>query len=545
MKCEFSLLRTLVHQSKEPGVEVDAVAQHIESCESCRTELRKLGGGADWENEAGRWLAICSADPADSVASEVASDGDGDVEVLNQYPIDLSFLDPPTHPEMLGRIGQYDVESLLGHGGMGVVFRAHDSDLQRAVAVKVLAPQWAASHLARQRFAREAEAAASVAHENVIPIYNVNATAKLPYLVMRYIPGMTLQRWVLTHGPLDVGTILRVAGQVAEGLAAAHRRGLVHRDIKPGNILVGENIQRVWITDFGLARAADSMMLTRTGVIAGTPHYMSPEQARGEPIDHRSDLFSLGCVFYFLCTGTPPFEAENTLAVLHKIVSEKAKPLDQQRTDLPPSFVRLVQDLLQRCMDRRPQDCQAVIDLLSRAQSENQRGQSKRPHSKRRLIASVAVLASLLFFAFCTSWWKSNSLSAVTQGRVDGGSVNQSYASDPRNVSVNMADRNPGLDLVVDRITDAVNERQYEQSLEKLKRQFAAVAEPNVHLGSDVFGFGQHRWETTVAKTHSELARLNEYGLAQMDGLEASETRWRDRIDEIDSGIRRAIAADQ
>lgn len=154
MKCEFSVLRTLVQQTKEPGVEVDAVSEHIESCEACRTELDKLGGGADWWDEAGRWLAM---DPAEC--------GESDVDALNQHAIDLSFLAPPTHPEMLGRIGQYDVESLLGHGGMGIVFRAHDSDLQRTVAVKVLAPQWATSPLARQRFAREAEAAASVAHE--------------------------------------------------------------------------------------------------------------------------------------------------------------------------------------------------------------------------------------------------------------------------------------------------------------------------------------------------------------------------------------------
>ena len=533
MKCEFSVLRTLVQQTKEPGVEVDAVSEHIESCEACRTELEELGGGASWWDEAGRWLAI---DPADV--------DDADVDPWSQHAIDLSFLDPPTHPEMLGRIGQYDVESLLGHGGMGVVFRAHDSDLQRTVAVKVLAPQWAASPQARQRFAREAEAAASVAHENVIPIYNVNATAKLPYLVMRYIPGMTLQRWVLTHGPLDVGTILRVAGQVVEGLAAAHRRGLVHRDIKPGNILVGENIQRVWITDFGLARAADSMMLTRTGVIAGTPHYMSPEQARGKPIDHRSDLFSLGCVFYFLCTGKPPYEAENTLAVLHKIVSEKAKPLDQQRTDLPPSFVRLVQDLLQHSIDRRPQDCQAVIDQLSRAQSEHQRGQTKNPLSKQRLVISTLVLVSLVFAVFCINFWKPSSRSSVppSQSLVGTG---QSSVPGSGIGPVRGAEGNRELDLVVERIVGAAREQPYEQTLDWLRAQFAAAAAPEVGFEGDVFELDQRQWESSVVRIRSEVARLNEHGVSLLDVLETNETNWRERRDEIESEIRRARVIDQ
>ncbi len=362
MNCNLEILNTLVHQSADPGEEVDSIAEHLEQCEPCRRELARLGGKHSIWIEAQTCLSHADPDIHEQDESHP-----------QQPPVDLSFLEPATHPEMLGRIGRYEVESLLGHGGMGVVFRAHDSDLQRAVAIKVLAPHWAMSAMARQRFAREAEAAASVAHENVVPIYNVDADAKLPYLVMRYIPGMTLQRWVRTHGPLSVGTILRVAGQLAEGLSAAHRRGLVHRDIKPGNVLVGENIERVWITDFGLARAADSITLTQTGVIAGTPHYMSPEQARGQPIDHRSDLFSLGCVLYFLCTGEPPFDADNTLAVLHKIVTEHPPSLTRSRGDLPPRFVRLVNALLQRSIDHRPQDCSAVINEIAKAQTEKQR----------------------------------------------------------------------------------------------------------------------------------------------------------------------------
>lgn len=388
MRCDPAILWTLVEQTNDPGPEAESTARHLETCAVCREHLSKIGGDPSWWEEAAQWLEQVTDSDRTSWQKEVSP-----------LPlVDLSFLDDPTHPEMLGRIGRYDVEGLIGRGGMGVVLRAYDSDLHRSVAVKVLAPEWAASVQARQRFAREAQAAASVAHENVIPIYNVEANAALPFLVMRYVPGMTLERWVQASEQADIGTILRVAGQLAEGLAAAHHRGLVHRDIKPGNVLVGENIDRVWITDFGLARAADSMTLTRTGVIAGTPHYMSPEQARGEPVDHRSDLFSLGCVLFYLSTGRPPFDADNTLAVLHKIVSEPATPLAAIRNDLPPSFVRLVHQMLQRDADKRPPDCSAVIDRLRDAQTESSDGRVAKPPMPPRLrrALSIGLIAALL-----------------------------------------------------------------------------------------------------------------------------------------------------
>ncbi|TWU06390.1 serine/threonine-protein kinase [Stieleria varia] len=386
MKCNASLLQALVQQSIDPGDDAEAIAGHLETCVRCQQTLTELGGDKQWWNDARDWLSIAPDDVMPSA------------QCCPLPPIDLSFLETPTHPEMLGRIGRYEVESVLGRGGMGVVLRAYDSDLHRSVAIKVLAPEWAASIPARQRFAREAQAAASVAHENVIPIYNVAADATLPYLVMRYVPGMTLQRWVTTHGPPDVASILRIAGQLAEGLAAAHRRGLVHRDIKPGNVMVGENIDRIWLTDFGLARAADSVTLTQTGIIAGTPNYMSPEQARGENVDHQSDLFSLGCLLYFLATGRPPFESENTLAVLHRIVTDDAQPLAMHRQDLPPAFTRLVHRLLHRQRSKRPADCEAVISELGVAQMQLDAGRTARvPFTKRtrRLLWAGGLVACI------------------------------------------------------------------------------------------------------------------------------------------------------
>lgn len=401
MNCDPDLLWTLVQQSDESVDKNDAICDHIESCVRCQNTLAELGGDATTWDDARQMLTDVD-EPSGSAQSQWQP----------HMPIDLSFLEPSGHPEMLGRIGRYDVESVLGRGGMGVVFRAYDSELHRSVALKVMAPEWAASATARQRFAREAQSAASVAHENVIPIYNVQADADLPFLVMQFIPGCTLQRWVKANAPLDVATILRVASQLAEGLAAAHRRGLVHRDIKPANVMVGENTDRVWITDFGLARAADSMTLTQTGVIAGTPHYMSPQQARGEPIDQRSDLFSLGCVFYFLCTGRPPLDADNTLAVLHRIVSDDPIALTEQRDDLPPSLVSLIHQLLDRNAEQRPSDCDAIIQRLGMAQHEYSAGKTARPpinpFIQRAALTAAAITASVTIVGWCIKQYTKN-----------------------------------------------------------------------------------------------------------------------------------------
>src|SRR5262249_4391644 len=234
----------------------------------------------------------------------------------------LDFLGPAAKPGSLGRLGHYEVLEVVGRGGMGVVLRAFDEKLHRVIALKVLDSALASNGSARQRFVREARAAASGSHDNVIALHAVEDTGPVPYLVMQFIHGKTLQQKLDAAGPLPVPEILRIGLQVAAGLAAAHAQGLIHRDIKPANILLENSIERVKITDFGLARAADDASLTRSGVIAGTPAYMSPEQAEGEKVDHRSDLFSFGSVLYALCTGRPPFRAETAMAVLRRVCDD-------------------------------------------------------------------------------------------------------------------------------------------------------------------------------------------------------------------------------
>ena len=182
--------------------------------------------------------------------------------------------------------------------------------------MKLLAPYLASSGSARNRFAREARAAAAVVDDHVVPIHNVETDGEHPFLVMKFIAGGSLQQRIDREGPLEVCEVLRIGMQTAKGLAAAHAQGLIHRDVKPSNILLDEGVDRALLTDFGLARATDDASLTRSGFHPGTPHYMSPEQVRGEAIDARSDLFGLGCVLYALCTGHPPFRSETSYAVL-------------------------------------------------------------------------------------------------------------------------------------------------------------------------------------------------------------------------------------
>src|SRR5262245_1515985 len=249
---------------------------------------------------------------------------------------DLGFLQTPTRPDSLGRMAHYEILEVLGRGGFGTVLRAFDDRLHRMVAIKVLAPQLATSGTARSRFRREAKSGAAVRDEHVVHIYAVSDEDEpIPYLVMEYIAGQTLQQKIDRTGPLPVHEILRIGQQVARGLAAAHDTGHIHRDVKPSNILLENGVERVKLTDFGLARAADDASISQSGIVAGTPMYMSPEQAQGGQIDHRSDLFSLGSVLYAMCTGRPPFRASTTMAVLKRVCDEEPRPVREINPEAP------------------------------------------------------------------------------------------------------------------------------------------------------------------------------------------------------------------
>ncbi|MCA9152466.1 MAG: serine/threonine protein kinase, partial [Planctomycetales bacterium] len=253
----------------------------------------------------------------------------------------------------------------LGRGGMGIVMRVFDPALNRECALKVLAPEFGSSGTARARFSREAKSAAAVVHPHVVPIQTVDEHDGMPYLIMPVVEGRSLQQQVTRNGPLSVTATLRIAAQIADGLAAAHRQGLVHRDIKPANILLENGVERVQITDFGLARAIDDASMTRSGVIAGTPQYMSPEQAHGDDIDHRSDLFSLGSVIYYMLSGRSPFRADSTMGVLNRICNDSARSLRTINNEVPDWLDSTVMKLLQKQPDDRYQSASEVCEVLN------------------------------------------------------------------------------------------------------------------------------------------------------------------------------------
>ena len=276
----------------------------------------------------------------------------------------LELLAPSQEPGSLGRLGRYEALAVAGRGGMGVVFRARDTVLQRDVALKVLAPQLAASGTARRRFIREARAGATVHDDHVVAIHAVDDSGPVPYLVMDYVEGGTLEQRIRQGGPFRPEEVLRVGVQVARGLAAAHAQRLVHRDVKPANVLLENGLERVRITDFGLARVADDASLSQNGAVAGTPMFMSPEQARGETVDSRSDLFSLGSLLYALCTGRPPFRADTTLAVLSRVCNDTPRPLAEVNSDVPDWLEALVGRLMAKDPARRFQSASEVAEVL-------------------------------------------------------------------------------------------------------------------------------------------------------------------------------------
>lgn len=345
----------------------DAWLHHLEKCAVCRSSLEAIAGeDEDWSQARDVLMASLIGEPNHSdghpstnVALGTRMRNEDWIETLSKQ-----ILSPPTHPELLGRLGRYDIERLLGSGGMGIVFKGFDTELHRTVAIKVLAPSLAFHGAARHRFAREARAAAAIVHEDVVPIYDVDADREVPFLVMRYVPGESLQARINRVGPLELKQILRIGKQVTSGLAAAHAQGLIHRDVKPANILLEEGIDRALLSDFGLAQTIDDANLTVSGILPGTPQFMSPEQARGEKLSVQSDLFSAGSVLYTMCTGRPPFRSESPLGVLKKIGDTEPTSIRELNPEIPEWLSEIVRKMMAKQPAQRFSSASEVSHLL-------------------------------------------------------------------------------------------------------------------------------------------------------------------------------------
>jgi len=379
---------------------------HLDACANCQQLLEHLAQFTPLPRP-----RLAPEPTADETALhrviDELKDSSADSPTDDEFALD--FLTPSDRPGSLGKFGKYEVEQVIGRGGMGVVLRALDPDLNRIVAIKVIAPQFAANGSMRRRFVREAKAAAAVCNDHVVTIHDVDTSGRLPYLVMQYVPGPSLQERLDRAGPLELKEILRIGMQTAAGLAAAHAQGLIHRDVKPANILLEDDMERVKLTDFGLARAMDDVHITQSAVLAGTPQYMAPEQARGESLDPRADLFSLGCVLYAACVGRPPFRAGSPLVVMKRICEDTPRSIRDQNPNIPGWLERIVTRLLEKELANRFQSAAEVSDLLGRCLAHVQqpkrvplpaipgrRTASPRRAAWRRRLAMAATFLALL-----------------------------------------------------------------------------------------------------------------------------------------------------
>jgi WD40 repeat protein len=364
-------LRQLVDGSLS-GDRQQECTEHIDSCPPCQVKLEELAtGGTNLSRVVEK---LHDAEPVASAAywpalNALHAGGQPTVVPESGRPsrdLSLDFLQPPTDPAYLGRLAQFDVMRVLGRGGMGVVLEAFDTRLQRNVALKVLDPELASDEVSKQRFCREARTAASITHENVVAVHHVEKAPEngMPFLVMQLISGESLEQRLARVGKLPLREVVRIALQAAQGLAAAHAVGLIHRDIKPGNILLETTQDRVKLTDFGLARGAEDLRLTRSGFVSGTPLYMAPEQAMGEQPDPRSDLFSLGAVLYEMAAGHPPFAGNSALAILKQIADVEHRPLREVNPAVPDWLAETINRLLAKKPAERIQSAALLVELL-------------------------------------------------------------------------------------------------------------------------------------------------------------------------------------
>jgi serine/threonine protein kinase len=383
----------LLHQVLEGGLTAELeqlVGAHLEQCAVCRKRLeqaavsdqtlnavaRNLRGTVELTDSVKNVIEKCSSDPQMMVSQSGRTPGTHERQAnfqndtirtrqMHRHPRGMS---PVTRgkQEMVAigdRLGPYEILEEIGRGGVGVVWKAYDRSRQRLVALKVLDRRVMVDSVCRQRFLREATAVRFVDHQNVVTMYGVEESP-VPYLVMEFVDGPSLRSYLVQQGTLDQTAVLRIGLQIANGLAALHGQGVTHRDVKPANIVLDLPTGQAKLTDFGLARTEGDSRLTMDGFVAGTPAFMSPEQAAGEQVDFRSDLFSLGSVLYVMATGRSPFDDDRTLAALERV--NKTEPPSPQsiNPDVPSSLSDLIQRLHSKQPGNRPDSAAEVAGLL-------------------------------------------------------------------------------------------------------------------------------------------------------------------------------------
>ncbi len=430
---EASSLKEFVLGRLSPA-EAEALQGHLLTCGSCIETLRGVRPSDTLIDDlrAGRPVvtdAIASSADVDRVLCKfkhalgqaqgspgpapTATAAEHDTPVPEAAEELRALLAPPQGPGEIGWLGPYRVLEVLGSGGMGVVYKAEDPQLKRPVALKAMLPRVAGGPIAKRRFLREAQAAAAIKHDHIVTIHQVGEDRGAPFLAMEFLEGESLHERLKRQSPLPIAEVLRIGRETAEGLAAAHQRGLIHRDIKPANIWLENRGEpgasatggRVKILDFGLARpAAEEAPLTQTGSIVGTPGYMAPEQAQGNPVDARCDLFSLGVLLYQMSTGQMPFKGHDMMSTLFALATQEPVPPMTVNFDVPAELSDLIMKLLAKSPEARPATARVVADTLERL-SKGDAGSVAyvgdaasvaTPRRRNRFIFGIGVAAALL-----------------------------------------------------------------------------------------------------------------------------------------------------
>ena len=306
-------------------------------------------------------------------------------------------------------IGRYEIESLAGEGATAVVYRARDPDIGRTVAIKVLKKEAAADQDYLSRFQREAQSAGTISHPNIVTIYDVGRVGDTPYITMEYLDEKSLKDLLASGKKFPLKAVLRIAIQLASALDFAHQRGVIHRDVKPANILLLKGGETVKLTDFGIARlqGGDHLQQTEVGMVMGTPQYMSPEQVAGNVVDGRSDLFSLGAILYELLTGTKAFDSDNVARLMLQIMEQNPAPISDLTPDVPVGMQRIVRKLLNKRPEQRYAKGAQLVKALEReldaaiARDEEAKNDKFMPLRIKLALMSSVTLA--VIFALCMS----------------------------------------------------------------------------------------------------------------------------------------------
>ena len=456
---------------------------HLDSCGECQSRLEQSAGSdADWQ-EAGDRLKLLSGFLDTVRESSTPTD-----------EFDLGFLSPTDDPQMLGRIGPYEVSGVIGRGGTGIVVKAFDRSLNRFVAVKVLDPLLASQGVARQRFAREAQAMAAISHEHVVPVFAVEEHLGLPYLVMEYISGASLEHKLHRDGPLGTLVIVRVGLQVSQALSAAHAQGLVHRDIKPANILLDKGVERIRVGDFGLVRVSHEANFTQTGSVAGTPEYMAPEQVRGETCSPAADLFGLGALMYAMGCGVSPFRAGTVYGVMRNVLEKTPKSLREQNPEVPVWLEQFIFRLLAKNPQDRFESSEAVAQLLEKElaylqnpstaerpnRSWGKQGSLAQPRTTYLRSSMFIAVAASLVLALAWKFWPGEP-APVAKAPVNGGDVVSTEPSPAlwdTDGTIEFADRVRALDEEMRFLTSTQSPTDsWNKDVENVRRRLSALGE--------------------------------------------------------------------